>query len=1069
MMMNGAPKISVIIPVYNAEKYLRQCLDSVINQTLQNIEIICVDDGSTDCSSEILLEYSKKDVRINVLTQENHGQSAARNNALSVAAGEYVAFLDSDDFYVENALAELYTLAQSETADIIGFNAFPLFENKNLEMRFQAWKTYYARKQIINQPISGPAAMNLLTQNSEYRPSACLLFYRRGFLEEHHIRFYDGIIHEDNLFTFQCFVLAKRVMQVSEQYYGRRAREDSTMTQVESVKNLRGYFLCLINMLRSLKNIEMTEDEEESLKKNIASIWYAVQRLHKELPQDEIWDLLQCASLEERVLFDLYLKLFPPKTVRPGSEIKVSVVVPIYNAERYIWDCLDSVLAQTLEDIEVICVDDGSTDSTPSILALYAKQDKRVKIVTQQNLYAGVARNRGIQEAKGKYIYFLDADDFIDKDLLEDAYLSAEQVGADIVLSPMDIYDSLAHVFLPMAWSLSLNRLPNKRPFAASDLPKDIFMLTTPGPSNKFFLRDFVIRENLQFADTRRSEDVCFVLPALAFANRVTTTATLRPRYHYRKNVSTSLETSKTVADLPFWRNYLLAKKRLEEHGIYEDLKIAFVNCALSSCLYELDTHNNYEDYIELHNRLKKEIFQSLDICNVEASDFSIEQHYKRFLDIMHKEPAQKDFADSHLKKTQNVINNLSLVEQPLVSVIIPVYNSERFLWECLDSLRLQTMAEIEIICVDDGSSDQSMYVLQECQKLDPRIKIISQENQYAGVARNNGLRYAKGEYVIFLDADDFFDADMLRSLYGRAKAYKADICVCRAKRFWQTDKRIEMMPWICKTDMCPKNKAVFSKKDMEKSIFQFTTPAPWSKLYRREFVLANNLQFQAIRTANDVAFVMTSLALAERITVLEQYLLFYRTGVPTTLQATKAKEPLMFLESLRCLKNNLINHNVYNDVQISFANMALDVCLYNLRSVYSPLSHKKVYQYLQNTAFYELDITSLKDWQADNKKNYSEYQQIITLSWEEYVKVKGLFQATKAAPPQPVGNVNNDYYYQEIQRIYASKSFRIGRFVTYIPRKVRGGIRCYKEHGMGYTMRRVKEKFVGLLGGSKQ
>lgn len=1068
-MMNEAPKVSVIIPVYNAEDYLRQCLDSVINQTLPDIEIICVDDGSTDCSAEILLEYSEKDTRINVVTQENQGQSSARNNALNIATGEYIAFLDSDDFYRENTLAELYTLAQSETADIIGFNAFPLFENKNLEIRFQAWKTYYARKQIINKPISGLTAMNLLTQNSEYRPSACLLFYRRSFLEEKHIRFYEGIIHEDNLFTFQCFVLAKRVMQVSEQYYGRRAREDSTMTQVESVKNLRGYFLCLINMLRSLKNIEMTEAEEESLKKNIASMWYAVQRLHKELPQDEIWDLLQCDRLDERILFDLYLKIFPPKSERSGSEIKVSVVIPIYNAERYIWDCLDSVLAQTLEDIEVICVDDGSTDSTPSILALYAKQDKRVKIVTQQNLYAGVARNRGIQEAKGKYIYFLDADDFIDKDLLADAYLSAEQVGADIVLSSMDIYDSLAHVFLPMPWSLSVNRLPNKRPFSAKDLPKDVFMITTPGPLNKFFLREFILRENLQFADTRRSEDICFVLPALAFANRIATTAALCPRYHYRKNVPTSLETSKTIADLPFWQNYLLAKKLLDEHGIYEDLQIGFVNCALSSCLYELDTHNNYEDYVELYNKLKKEIFQSLDVCNVDASNFSITHHYKRFVDIMHKEPNKKDFDESHLKKSRNVINDLSLVGQPLVSVVIPVYNSERFLWECLDSLRSQTLQEIEIICVDDGSSDQSLYVLQECQKLDSRIKIISQENQYAGVARNNGLKYAKGEYVIFLDADDFFDADMLRSLYGRAKAYKADICVCRAKRFWQTDKRIEMMPWICKTDICPKNKAVFSRADMGNRIFQFTTPSPWSKLYRREFVLENKLQFQNIRTANDVAFVMTSLALAERITVLDQYLLFYRTGVPTTLQATKAKEPLMFLESLRCLKDNLINYGVYNDVRISFANLALDVCLYNLKSVYSPNNHKKVYQYLQNTAFYELDVTLLKEWQADNKHNYSEYQQIITLSWDEYVKAKGLFKHNNSSHQQSKNNKNNDFYYQEIQRIYASKSFRIGRFVTYIPRKVRGGIRCYKEHGMGYTMRRVKEKFVGLLGGSKK
>ena len=111
MIMAADIKISVIIPVYNAEKYLRECLDSVIEQTLQEIEIICVDDGSTDNSLAILKEYTQKDERLKIIEQANRGAGAARNLGMAVALGEYLAFLDADDLYYPQALAQAYSVA----------------------------------------------------------------------------------------------------------------------------------------------------------------------------------------------------------------------------------------------------------------------------------------------------------------------------------------------------------------------------------------------------------------------------------------------------------------------------------------------------------------------------------------------------------------------------------------------------------------------------------------------------------------------------------------------------------------------------------------------------------------------------------------------------------------------------------------------------------------------------------------------------------------------------------------------------------------------------------------------
>ena len=133
-----APKISVIIPVYNTEKYLHQCLDSVVNQTLKELEIICVDDGSTDSSLEILKEYAQKDNRFTILTQKNLHAGVARNAGLTVAKGEYVHFLDSDDYLYSNVYKKLYNCLVDNNLDLIKFKA-KIFDNATYENQSHNW------------------------------------------------------------------------------------------------------------------------------------------------------------------------------------------------------------------------------------------------------------------------------------------------------------------------------------------------------------------------------------------------------------------------------------------------------------------------------------------------------------------------------------------------------------------------------------------------------------------------------------------------------------------------------------------------------------------------------------------------------------------------------------------------------------------------------------------------------------------------------------------------------------------------------------------------------------------
>ena len=144
------PKVSVIIPVYNVEQYLRECLDSVVNQTLKEIEIICVDDGSTDNSLEILKEYAKKDKRITVIVQKNLHAGVARNAGLTVAKGEYIHFLDSDDWLDKNTYEDLYNLIKSKNVSLVLFPKSPIFTPVRTTSFFPSLANCFAQSTIVS-------------------------------------------------------------------------------------------------------------------------------------------------------------------------------------------------------------------------------------------------------------------------------------------------------------------------------------------------------------------------------------------------------------------------------------------------------------------------------------------------------------------------------------------------------------------------------------------------------------------------------------------------------------------------------------------------------------------------------------------------------------------------------------------------------------------------------------------------------------------------------------------------------------------------------------------------------
>lgn len=229
--MEDCGMISVIIPVYNVEQYLHECVDSVLNQTYQNFEIILVDDGSKDSSSQICDDYESADGRICCIHKENGGASTARNVGLDVAQGEYVFFLDSDDWLVQTALEKLITPLEDSEIDFAFCEAYAVDEATG-----EVSKKNYAYHRDYGV---GNAAQFLeeMLQQKEFHVAVWRILYRRAFLNNFGMRFVEKIMYEDCIFAYQIYRQAEKAAHIHECLYHRRYRKNSVMTSKKTAHN----------------------------------------------------------------------------------------------------------------------------------------------------------------------------------------------------------------------------------------------------------------------------------------------------------------------------------------------------------------------------------------------------------------------------------------------------------------------------------------------------------------------------------------------------------------------------------------------------------------------------------------------------------------------------------------------------------------------------------------------------------------------------------------------------------------------------------------------------------------
>lgn len=277
--MENKGLISVIIPVYNVEKYLKECVDSVLNQTYQNFEIILVDDGSTDFSGKICDEYALISDKIKVVHQKNGGLSFARNQGFLLSEGEYIYFLDSDDYIAEKAFEKLVLVIDKSDADFVYFDSNSFIDGKGeagVPQNYLRSREYEAD--------SGINALNILQNNKDYHSAVPLLLFKSIFLKNNNLIFAEKIVYEDMLFTYQAYCKAQRVSHCNEALYFRRYRENSIMTSTKSISNFESCVQVFKEVLSfsQLNKIETTEAATKYLIRCAFNIFNVFEKLSKE-------------------------------------------------------------------------------------------------------------------------------------------------------------------------------------------------------------------------------------------------------------------------------------------------------------------------------------------------------------------------------------------------------------------------------------------------------------------------------------------------------------------------------------------------------------------------------------------------------------------------------------------------------------------------------------------------------------------------------------------------------------------------------------------------------------------
>lgn len=297
---------------------------------------------------------------------------------------------------------------------------------------------------------------------------------------------------------------------------------------------------------------------------------------------------------------------------------KVSVVVPVYNTADYLDECMESIVGQTLRDIEVICVDDGSTDASPEKLAAWAAKDPRIRILRQENRGGGAARNAGMDAAGGDYLFFCDSDDACEPAMLEEMVAAADATDSDVVVSPRALWDESLRTIVSTT-RFSQRIVSATMPFPARALGAELFVFSGNTAWNKLFRRTFARTFGIRFQESRRSNDLSFVNCALALSDRISVCD--KALYRYRSGRVGGAVHSAEENPLSLFEAFGHLRGELTSRRLFDDFATAFAKALFISSGYQMSRFRSGESVALSHARLREAMQGLRPLCDLSGED----------------------------------------------------------------------------------------------------------------------------------------------------------------------------------------------------------------------------------------------------------------------------------------------------------------------------------------------------------------------------------------------------------------------------------------------------------------
>ena len=321
---------------------------------------------------------------------------------------------------------------------------------------------------------------------------------------------------------------------------------------------------------------------------------------------------------------------------------KASIVIPCHNAARFIETTVESACCQTMADFELICVENNSTDNTFALLEALAAEDARIRVISEAEPGEGPARDAGRAAATGEWLYFLDADDLMEPELLEHAIACGEREDADLVIFRTRELDDKTGELRPAWWAFRHDWIGDEMCFSPAEHPEQLLNSFQNWVHNKLFRASFIAGQNITFQHVHRTADLLFTCRALTEASRI---ALLDEELHrYRVNNPESALFSSDEWPLDFYEALLALRERLEECGTWELYHDTFVSWAGEAVAMNLQRVNSYEGFCAIVDTMKREGLEKLDLIDWPREKAYDVDRWERIQSIKDDEPAKIAF-----------------------------------------------------------------------------------------------------------------------------------------------------------------------------------------------------------------------------------------------------------------------------------------------------------------------------------------------------------------------------------------------------------------------------------------